>query len=74
MQRTTLLILAVALLLPAGPISAQTVSGRLFEDRNANGILDPGELVLEGVSVGLFGALSGGVAFEDALLTGAGGD
>ncbi len=73
MQRRILPILALALLLPAGPSSAQTVSGRLFEDRNANGILDPGELVMEGVAVGLFGALTGGAAFEDALLTGADG-
>ncbi len=44
----------------ASPGHAQNISGQAFEDRNANGIRDPGEPPLPGVSVRLFGTATGG--------------
>jgi hypothetical protein len=51
---------------------AQNVAGQLFEDRNDNGIRDPGEPALEGVPVRLFGTASGG-AVDQILASAADG-
>ena len=45
-------LIAAALPLPA---AAQVISGVLFDDRNGNGIKDPGEPALRGVTVRLVG-------------------
>ena len=49
-----LLAVPALLLLFALPAAAQ-VSGTVFEDRDGDGIRDPGEPALPGVSVALFG-------------------
>lgn len=61
--------LVVALVPPA---AAQTVSGRVFEDRNGNGLRDAGEPDLPGVPVRLFGQSAGG-AVDQTVATGADG-
>ena len=56
--------------LPAG---AQTVSGQAFEDRNANGIRDPGEPALPGVQFELFGQRDSGSSIDQLTASGAAG-
>lgn len=63
------LLLGAALL----PAHAQTVSGTIFHDRNANGILDPGEEPLEGVGARLIGQRDTGGAFDQTATTGSTG-
>jgi len=63
-------ILAFAL---AAPTAAQTVSGLLFEDRDGDGIHDPGEPLLAGVQVDLAGMQSGAVPLMTSMTTGADG-
>jgi lysophospholipase L1-like esterase len=62
--------LLVALAPPAG---AQTVSGKVFHDLNANGILDAGEPVLQGFDVQLYGDASAGGAFDQTVPSAADG-
>ncbi|HXI03391.1 MAG TPA: SGNH/GDSL hydrolase family protein [Candidatus Saccharimonadales bacterium] len=65
---------AVLVLLAAAPAArAQTVSGQLFEDRNANGVRDPNEPALPGLTVGLHGKDSGGSPFDLSDTTAADG-
>lgn len=52
---------------------AQTISGRAFEDRNADGIRDAAEPALSGVEVQLYGTPDVGGALDSTLLTGADG-
>jgi lysophospholipase L1-like esterase len=64
------LLLALLLLLAAGASStAQTVSGRLFEDRDGNSLLDPSDPFLGGIPVGLFGETNGGFSFDQIVAT-----
>ena len=58
----------------AVPAAAQTVSGTVFEDRNANGIHDPGEPVLSGVPIRLFGTADAGGGVDQSLTTDGGGN
>src|SRR5215831_11183005 len=51
------------------PASSQTVSGQAFEDRNGNGIQDPGEPSLPGVAVRLTGRRDAGSSFDVTLAT-----
>lgn len=63
---------ALLLLLALGACSAtvaQTISGRVFEDRDADGILDPGEPGIAGIEVTLFGRTSPGNATVDQTAT-----
>ena len=46
------------------PAFSQSVSGTAFEDRNGNGILDPGEPVLPGIPVRLVGVQDAGPAVD----------
>jgi hypothetical protein len=62
-------VLLVAALISAPATRAQTVSGRLFEDRNANGILDAGETPLDGMPVGLLGTQEGSTPFDEQIAT-----
>src|ERR1044071_8539018 len=63
-------VLAWALVVAcAAPGLAQTVSGTAFEDRNADGIRDPGEPALPAVSVTLFGTRDAGGAIEQTVPT-----
>lgn len=65
---------ALALVLLTAPAAhAQQVSGRLFEDRDADGIRDPGEPALTGVDVRLYGTASGGGAVDAVVPTAADG-
>jgi hypothetical protein len=52
---------------------AQTVSGSLFEDRDADGIHDAGEPPLEGLAVRLFGTTDSGSSVDETVVTGADG-
>lgn len=61
------------LLLATTPLRAQTVSGTVFEDRNANGIRDAGEPAVTGVTVELLGTRDAGGAFDQTAVTGADG-
>ena len=66
-------LLALAIV-SATPALAQTVSGSAYEDRNDNGVRDPGEPALPGVEVELFGTRDAGGAFDQTTTTdGAGG-
>ncbi len=53
----------------AAPCYGQAVSGSAFEDRNADGIRDPGEPAIPGVSVTLFGTRDVGGALEQTVAT-----
>ena len=66
----------VVIVLVAGfvlPAAAQNVSGTIFEDRNANGLHDPGEPVLSGVDVRLYGSQDAGPSLDLQLATGSDG-
>lgn len=52
---------------------AQSVSGAAFEDRNGNGIKDPGEPALSGVQVELYGVRDAGGGFDQTLASAADG-
>lgn len=70
MMRTAAVSLLIVLAaLPAG---AQ-VSGQLFEDRDADGVRDPGEPALAGIPVRLFGRTAGGSPVDLAEPTAADG-
>jgi len=64
-----------ALLLMTTPLAifAQNVSGQAYEDRNGNGIRDPGEPLLSGVAVRLAGQKDAGGAVDTTLPTDASG-
>ena len=53
----------------AAPSYGQAVSGTTFEDRNADGLRDPGEPAIPGVSVTLFGTRDVGGALEQTVAT-----
>ncbi|MFN7964941.1 MAG: SdrD B-like domain-containing protein [Acidobacteriota bacterium] len=59
----------VAGLLLAPPAMAQTVSGNIFHDRNANGIRDAGEESLDAVQVRLLGQRDAGGTFDQSITT-----
>lgn len=59
----SVLLLPLALALPA---RTQEIGGTIFEDRNANGIHDPGEPPLAGVPVRLFGTAAGNAVDQQA--------
>jgi hypothetical protein len=48
---------------------AQEISGRVFEDRNADGVLEPDEPLLPGVTVRLVGRADGGIEIRETLLS-----
>jgi lysophospholipase L1-like esterase len=62
--------LLATLCLGSSVADAQNVSGHVFEDRNANGILDPGEPLLPGVTVELFGQSDSSGAVDVSSATG----
>ncbi len=68
---------ALSLLLAAGAalgsVFGQSVSGTLFEDRNGNGVYDPGEPLLSGETITLFGSPDAGGAWDQSVITGADG-
>jgi lysophospholipase L1-like esterase len=64
---------AAALLLAVTHVAAQTVSGQAFDDRNGNGLKDPGEPALPAVSVEVFGRQTGNVAYDQTTATAADG-
>ena len=51
------------------PCYGQAVSGTTFEDRNADGIRNPGEPAIPGVNVTLFGTRDVGGAFDQTVAT-----
>ena len=57
----------------AGPALAQSVSGKTFADRNANGVQDPGEPALNGVQVELYGTRDVGGPFDQTVASAADG-
>lgn len=63
-------LLAIAI---APPINAQTVSGILFDDRDGDGIYDPGEPLLSGIRVDLAGMQSGAIPLSTSMTTGVNG-
>ena len=67
----TLRPMAAALILTVLPTLslAQNISGHAFEDRNGNGIWDPGEPVLPGVTVRLTGTRDVGGATDVSVGT-----
>lgn len=74
MARRTIAVLAAAFLLTlAWPVGAQTVSGMLFEDRDGDGIHDPGEPLIAGLQVDLAGMQAGLVPFAASMTTAADG-
>ncbi len=66
-------LLAVALLAAGLPVAAQTVSGHAFEDRNGNGVRDPGEPALQGVAFEVYGTRDAGGGFDASQATAADG-
>ena len=72
--RLAAVTLALGAMLAAAPVAlAQTVSGQVFEDRNANGILDPGEPLLQGFAVELYGQSDLQGAVDTSVATDAAG-
>jgi lysophospholipase L1-like esterase len=71
-MRRMLFVCAISIVTIA-PALAQSVSGQAFEDRNANGIKDPGEPALSGLAVELYGKLDAGGAFDQTVLADANG-
>ncbi len=71
MRRLSPQALLLVLLLAAAsrPASAQNVSGHAFDDRNGNGIQDPGEPSLPGVAVRLAGKQDAGGAVDATIQT-----
>ncbi|MCP3980911.1 MAG: hypothetical protein GY716_16535, partial [bacterium] len=61
------LVTLLALVAAVMPAAAQSVGGRTFEDRNANGVQDAGEPALAGVTVRLFG--TGAAAVDQSTTT-----
>lgn len=59
--------------LAAWPAFGQSVSGSAFEDRNGNGLKDPGEPAIPGVQVELFGTRDVGGAFDQTVASAADG-
>ncbi len=60
-------------LLAAPTVGAQTVSGNIFHDRNANGIRDAGEEALDAVQVRLLGQRDAGGPYDQSATTGTSG-
>ncbi len=58
-----------AFLLPGSPVSAQSISGQVFEDRDGDGILDPGEPLLSGIQIDLFGQKDAGGGIDQTIMT-----
>jgi lysophospholipase L1-like esterase len=73
MSRGRWFALLGALLAAALPAGAQTISGHAFEDRNGNGIQDPGEPVLSGVPFEVYGTRDAGGAYDLTSSSGADG-
>jgi len=74
MSRAALLTLVAAgLTLAALPAVAQSIGGHAFEDRNANGVLDPGEPTLDALTVELFGHSDATGAVDTSTATAADG-
>jgi lysophospholipase L1-like esterase len=71
MKRAVFLFGLVAII--AAPCFGQAVSGTTFEDRNGDGIRNPGEPAIPGVSVTLFGTRDVGGALEQSVTTAADG-
>ena len=57
----------------SAPAFGQAVSGTAFEDRNADGIKNPGEPAIPGVNVTLYGTRDVGGAIEQTVATAADG-
>ena len=62
--------LVLFLLAFSSPAWPQTISGRLFEDRNGNGLWDTGEPFLNGIPVGLFGTDGASLPVDATTTTG----
>jgi lysophospholipase L1-like esterase len=69
----TLLPIALVFVLAASRSFAQDVSGHAFEDRNGNGIQDPGEPSLPGVAVRLAGRQDAGPLVDATVASDASG-
>lgn len=65
-------VLIAWILLGMAPAVAQ-VSGTVFDDRNANGLLDAGEEPLSGVTIRVFGRADAGTAVDTSVTTGSDG-
>ena len=67
-------VLGAGLVVLAGAVPSHAqVAGSTFEDRNGNGLRDPGEPALAGVSVELFGTRDAGGAFDQTVMSAADG-
>ena len=66
-------IALVVTALASGLALAQSVSGTAFDDRNGNGIKDPGEPAIPGVPIELYGTPDAGGAFDQSVVSAADG-
>ncbi len=69
MRRALLLAVLAVVLAGVSTLPAQQVGGRVFDDRNGNGVRDPNEPALAGVDVRLFGHTSGGGPIDISAAT-----
>jgi len=65
--------IAAAVLAAATHAAAQTVTGQAFDDRNGNGLKDPGEPALPSVSVEVYGRQDGPVVYDQTTASAADG-
>ena len=64
---TRVVLVGALSLVSSIPAFGQAVSGTTFDDRNANGVRDPGEPAIPGVSVELYGTRDVGGAFDQIV-------
>lgn len=70
LDRTAAVLLGLAALVGSLRFAAAAeISGRVFDDRNGNGVQDPGEPGLAGVAVTVFGRKDAGGTFDRTVAT-----